>query len=222
MELSHFIERIGLNRYEQACKSAWETAQTYTLSLDITDNYSDVGHDLSDEICYSDLPISERLRLVFELYESIPCYAVLMYVTHLYSEMSSDNKDFLWAKFRQYLSDQRELLANPVGYTLWCDYFEDPDRVQDAWDAMIRNPINDLQIRRVLDASGPVPWKLKSSLFKALLSDDKWHHHIFLSIHHSKHDVYGHVDDEEARTILRVLNLPNETPGLSGLKRELE
>lgn len=145
-----------------------------------------------------------------------------MYVTHLYSEMSSDHKDFLWAKFRQYLSDQREHVANPVGYTLWCDYFEDPARVQDAWDAMIRNPINDLQIRRILDASGPVPWKLKSSLFRALLSDGKWHHHIFLSIYHSKHDVYGDVDDVEARTILRVLNLPDETPGLSELKRELE
>lgn len=44
MELSHFIERIGRDRYEQACKSAWETPQTYSLSSDNTDNYSDVGH----------------------------------------------------------------------------------------------------------------------------------------------------------------------------------
>jgi hypothetical protein len=43
-----------------------------------------------------------------------------------------DVKVIIWKQFAKYL-DSEHYYADPVSYTLWCDFFEDHTMVEESW-----------------------------------------------------------------------------------------
>ncbi len=159
---------------------------------------------------------------MFALYRQMPCYGHLMYGKHHYVEWGEAARASFWRECRELVGDEDDRLADPVTYSLWCDYFEDVSTVRDAWREMTRTDcLTDRGVERVLDAAGPVPYELKAPLYEQLVPDHRWHLTIFSSLLHSAFDVYGSLEEQAARLLLARLVLPPETEGLPELKQKL-
>ena len=76
-------------------------------------------------------------------------------------------------------------------------------------------------LKHTLIASGPVPWNLKTVLYRRLVTDARWHYYIYQSLLHSAFDVYGNLDRSEAVDWLNRLLLPKDTPDLAELVAHL-
>lgn len=225
MRLQELIDHVGDQLFEQARQWAWETAAS-TSSGDgevWPREVGDVPHELEDLVwSRGDAAWVDRVALAFELYREMPCYANLMYVKHHLSDWDEEARRLFWNEYRGLISDPDERLADPVAYSLWCDYFEDPETVHEAWEQIARlSELSELGLERVLDAAGPVPFPLKNALYEELVADQRWHVPIFRSLLYSGFDVYGKLDAGVARDLLRRLDLPVDVDGLGALKRKL-
>ena len=151
------IAAVGEERFRDAQEWAWATAAGTGRSLRSSGDDEwpagivDVPHDLSDLIWdKSEEPWLARLELAFELYRQMPCYATLMYMPH--KEWDDEAKGRFWDEYRSLLSDDDDRLADPVAYSLWCDYFEDPDTVEEAWLALASpGSVSDRGLERMLE-----------------------------------------------------------------------
>ena len=65
-------------------------------------------------------------------------------------------------------------------------------------------------LERVLIASGPVPFRLKTRLYAKLINDEHWHYFIYRSLLHSTFDIYGEIEQREVIKLLAELKLPPE------------
>ena len=216
MTLQDIIERVGEEEFLTACEEARQAAPT--TGHGASGFNSDLPHDVSEWIWDSDLSPLDKLALVFGVYEQMPCYSFFFCViVHAYRGLSEDERLVLWQYYARYLSSEDAALAEPAAYSLWCDVFESPARVQEAWNALVLNTNNERLLRRVLIASGPVPFALKEALYSRLLPDRKWHPFIFRSLLHSRHDMYGDFDAGRARDVFQKLDLPPDTEHLDDL-----
>ena len=177
-----------------------------------------VPHDLSNKIWDSSLSILDKMEIAFQLYEEMPCYAVLMYINHHYDNFEKDEKDFFWSKYRQYINCSNQSLSNPVEYSLWCDYFENPQIVNEAWHSMLSEPFSDLLVQRILLASGPVPYMLKAVLFEKLIMNENWHSYIFKSISGSAFDYFGNIEKKDAKRVFDKLRISTNNEEYEKLK----
>lgn len=222
MTLYELKLKIGLDRFNKECMEAKEKAK-FTGGPDLNSFYnSNIPHELSDYVWDSSIKISEKLKIAFELYEDLPCYAVLMYINLNFNEFSLNEKSMLWNKLRTYLMSEDEIHAKPIEYTIWCDYFEDDNKVEEAWDNILREPVNDTLIKRTLECSGPVPFKLKEELYFNLISDKKWHYYIYKSLLTSAFDYFGNIEKDKARCIIKNLNISKEIENFDRLKEFLD
>jgi len=153
----------------------------------------------------------------------MPCYSLLPEFWSSYRELDVAAQSLLWTEFRSLLSDPDDRLADPVAYSMWCDFFESADTVSDAWRNLM-NPggLTDRGLERVLIMSGPVPYAQKSALYERLLPNTRWHYFIFRSLLHSTFDLYGAVVLDDARRILDTLELAPDTLHLDVLRQRLE
>ena len=230
MGLRDVMAVVGAERYEQAREWAWATAAgTGRTGADDPDaqwpsDVVDVPHDLPDAVWEEGAAAwSERVALVFALYRDMPCYATLMYTRHYFREWDDAARRLFWHEYRALLSDDDDRLADPVAYSLWCDYFEDPATVGEAWRELAApGALTDVGLRRLLEVSGPVPYALKVPLYERLLAESRWHPHIFTSLMYSAFDVSGQVDAKAAERLLHKLRLPDDTEGLQGLRHKLD
>jgi hypothetical protein len=225
VRLRDLIEHVGEPLFEEARRWAWDTAaRTATGASPWPNNLNDVPHELQDLIWSQSDPMwVERVALAFELYRTMPCYANLMYIQHQHNDWDENARRLFWNEYRSLLSDLDDRLAEPVAYSLWCDYFEDPKIVEEAWQEIARpTELGERGIERLLDAAGPVPFRLKVSLYERLATDRRWHLPIFRSLLHSGFDYYGDLDVPATRDLLPRLNVPSGTPGLDDLRRRLE
>jgi hypothetical protein len=166
---------------------------------------------------------ADKLDLAIQAYTEMPCYGHAMYFAMNYRELSAPLRERFWAWVRATLSGEDDALANPLEYMLWCDFFEaDRDRATDAWDHLVDAESPDTLLQRILVASGPAPYGLKSRLYDRLLPDRKWHAFIYRSIVHSMNDVYGSIDFYHAKQVLKHLDLPEDTDGLTEVKRYMK
>lgn len=222
------IAAVGEERFRDAQEWAWATAAGTGRSLRSSGDDEwpagivDVPHDLSDLIWdKSEEPWLARLELAFELYRQMPCYATLMYMPH--KEWDDEAKGRFWDEYRSLLSDDDDRLADPVAYSLWCDYFEDPDTVEEAWLALASpGSVSDRGLERMLEVSGPVPYAFKVPLYERLVASARWHPFIFRSLLFSAFDVYGRVDAKAAQELLKRLSLPKMTENLDELMQKLD
>lgn len=226
--IDKLVAAVGEDRFARACEWAWATAAgTGRSSEDDTDtrwprDVTDVPHELED-LVWDEGPWTERLELAFELYREMPCYATLMYTRHHFPDWDDDAMKRFWDEYRSLLSHDDDRLADPVSYSLWCNYFEDPDSVEAAWSALTSpGRLFERGMQRVLEVSGPVPYELKAPVYDRLVKDRSWHPFIFRSLLASAFDVFGKIDAKAARKVLARLSLARTTPGLVELTQELE
>jgi hypothetical protein len=230
MTLQDLIDHVGEPLFEQARQRAWQTAAgTGTkgeadLDERWPDEVTDVPHEL-ERLVWSqgDAPWVDRVALACELYRDMPCYANLMYIGGYLADWDEDARRLFWNEYRTLVSDPDDRLADPVAYSLWCDYFENPETVDEAWNEIARpDTLSEKGLERVLDVAGPVPFGRKAALYEQLIAEERWHPAIFRSLLHSAFDVYGEIDTGTARELLQRLELPPETAGLDELKRKLQ
>jgi hypothetical protein len=204
---------VGADVYDQARQEAWELAPGTgsRVTYERTQREYRAFNEVMAEVSYHTWTVTDReiQRFFFDLYREMPAYGILFEfsITLPYRELSPDLKDVYWQFFREMLESPEDALADPVGYVLWCDFFEEPDLVEKAWSSLISGNPNDKLIERVLVTSGPVPFQLKRGLYSRLMDHTRWHYFIYRGLLHSQFDVYGKLDRDEARKILAELDL---------------
>ena len=226
--MGEVVAFVGEARFSEACEWAWRTAAGTGLRsqgrVEWPNDLKDVPHDAEEIVWTGKRPALDEVTLAFALYRRMPCYSNLSFIRVALSGGSRGEpaKALFWREYRDLVSDPDDRLADPVSYSLWCDYYEDPDDVLEAWSETALHPATSQRgLERILDRSGPVPFPFKASLYEQLIAEPRWHPFIFLSLLHSRFDYFGKIDIEAARQLLSRLQLPADTDGLAVLTEGL-
>ncbi len=200
----------------EAKEHAWSTAASTGTGQTSAEHprkaVAMVPHTIGDRLTDLEIPPEDRLAAGFDMYEELPSYTILMYIRFLRKRL--DDEQPLWERYRHCLSQEDERLAVPIAYELWCGDFEAEEKVAEvAWNSVLAGEPDRRLIERVLDASGPVPWRLKADLYNSLLPDRSWRRHIYRSIQRSEYDYFGKINPRAAHSLLRKLRIPRSTPG---------
>jgi hypothetical protein len=208
VDLDGLAEHVGPERFRQACARAWATAPSTGKARDAEDGPGMVPHELEDLV-------EGDLSLAMGLYRAMPCYANLMYVEHW------AGTEAWFAELRSLLDDPAEELAAPAAYWLWCGPFEGADAESvAAWNRMLIDA-SDRRLRRLVHASGPVPWSAKEPVLVELAGDQHWHPAIWAAVRHAVGDVFGRVDAGAALRLLTRLGLPPDGIDAEALRATL-
>jgi len=138
-----------------------------------------------------------------------------------YRDLDVPAHTLYWDRARTLLSGDEDALAEPLAYSLWCDFFEDWRQVEDVWHILVQADPPPRLLRRVLDASGPLPFRLKEPLYERLLGDPTWHEAIYRSLLFSCFNAYGDIDKKKAVALLEQLKLPEDIEWLQELRAAL-
>ncbi len=203
------IEHVGERVFQQACSWAWETAAGTGSNRDPgarvawPPEVADVPHELQELIWLGgNASWIERVELALALYRQMPTYGTLMYTSHYFREWDDDARALFWSEYRELISDPDDRLADPVGYSLWCDYFEDRETVGEAWLRVAHlDGLSERGVQRLLELSGPVPFGLKAPLYDELAFDPLWHVFVFRGLLSSGFDYFGDIDVKAARRL---------------------
>jgi hypothetical protein len=211
MRLGDLAEAVGASQFQAACEHAWATAAGTGTRLDRDPPWPDGLEGLPHELAGV---VEGDLALAFALYRAMPCYANLMYIGHW-----GLGPEF-WSEMRALLDEPDERLHDPVLYWLWCGPFEGSDQEStDAWRE-VTTGADDARLRRLLGASGPVPWEAKAPLLSQLVGQAAWHPVVLSAIEDAAYDYFGRIDVAAARRLLgRLRPIP---PELTGRLDELE
>ncbi|MDT0456076.1 hypothetical protein RM550_10020 [Streptomyces sp. DSM 41527] len=141
-----------------------------------------------------------------------------------------------WDACRLWLEAEAEPEA--LLYSLWVDWFEDRDTSATAFAEVLGNDLASLpaqevpagqdrgpllrRARRVLEASGPVPWPVKQPAYRTAAGIPELHPALFRGLLGSYHDVYGDLEPEPAVALLKQLDLPDGTEHLTELHQVLQ
>src|SRR4051794_20283351 len=120
----------------------------------------------------------------------MPTYATLMYLKMEYARLDVPARELVWREYRDLLGAEDDRLADPVGYSLWVDFFEDPETVEEAWRA-VSVDADERTLRRLLPLSGPVPWDLKEPLLEPRADEPAWRQTVLRALDGAQHDAYG-------------------------------
>ena len=184
----------------------------------------DLFYEISDKVWYSTLTNSLKISLGFQLYETFPSY--YHFLTPFYHGIknkeivSPKEKEIIWKHFMKYLASEN-YYADPVGYVLWVEFFEDKTTVRDTWQGLVNNYTDKKSLLRLLEHAGPVPFDLKETYYNSLLADKANHEFIFNSLLYSAYDVYGQIDKKKALNILAKLKIDTGTENYRLLKEKL-
>lgn len=216
MLFEEWVERVGRDQYVRACELAWRTP-VGTGGPDTAPKWPEwlavVPHDFADAWHVTDTSLGERLDMGLRLYRAMPCYANTMPLKSFYERFGPLEREQLWNAYRSALASEHGQLAEPIAYSLWVDFFEDQQTVNDAWSQTTRRDAEPWarRVGRVLGVAGPVPWGLKAVLFEQLIGDVAWHPRIYDALKGSAFDYYGQVDPS-ARDWLERLELAPAPP----------
>lgn len=181
--------------------------------------------EISDKVWYSTQTNSQKISLGFQLYETFPSY--YHFLTPFYHRISNkeivdpNQKEIIWTHFMKYLASE-SYYADPVGYVLWVEFFEDESTVRETWQGLINNCTDRKALLRLLEQAGPVPFDLKETHYNSLLVDTRTHEVIFNSLLYSAYDVYGKIDNKGALDILAKLKIDTRTENYKLLKEKLK
>lgn len=114
MDLDFLRRQVGEEAYKFACEQSRKFAVGTGSRLHLTDEESKAGN-VPHELCYmiwdSQLQTIDKLRLTFQLYEEMPCYAVLMYISLEYGHFEYDCKTLVWDYYKLYLDGKDDVFA---------------------------------------------------------------------------------------------------------------
>ncbi len=179
--------------------------------------------DISDQLWYGAYDLDDKILVGFQLFELLPSYwhTLTPYYDHVREKaLSSEQKETVWRKFVQYLADEAHY-ADPVGYVLWVDFFEDPETVRETWHGLISHNQKKESLRKLIESAGPVSFDLKESVYRAMLKDQRNHPAIFRSLLASAYDVYGQIDKGKARHFVAKLKVNKTTEDFRLLTEKL-
>jgi hypothetical protein len=62
---------------------------------------------------------------MFQVYREMPCYGLFFGLTlDHWHELPVEARKVFWREARALLSQDDEALAQPLAYSMWCDFFE--------------------------------------------------------------------------------------------------
>ena len=201
------------------------------FSIDDID-FSILSH-IADYFWFSTNSLENKIKIGFELYELFPRYFQFLMPYYRvvknpeYCNLTKDDeknysnaKHLIWEKFMYYLGAEN-YYADPVGYVLWVEFFEDGETANETWKGLTQFTDNKTAIKKLLEMSGPAPFELKEILYKKIIEDKQYHESIFKSLLFSSFDLFGKIDNRKALAILEKLTLPKNTSHLEKLKLKL-
>jgi len=216
------IESIGIDRWRQGATAARLAAPMTGYGRKIEEpEGSNIPHEIERLIWDDPGSWRDKISLLFELYDQFPAYAHLMYARGEYQDFPAADRQFFWDELLKRLGDPDDALGEPIAYALWCDWFEHPSSVEEAWGIVTAEGVPVQALKRALIASGPVPFHLKEAVYRRLIKDPSWHYYIFRSLLHSAYDVLGQLDRHRAGEWLDRLQTPADTENLERLKAKL-
>lgn len=213
--------QVGAERWESARRQAWRlspatgTLEQWQRSSNESKDPLEYVRDLLGKSTIESESDTALVSLYADVYRAMPLYGFIfdLFIKRSYEDFGPDARAMFWSFSREMLSSPGDALADPVAYSMWCDFFEDPSRVDEAWRMLVTEDSSPRMLRRILDASGPVPFRLKQPLYDRLISDDSWHDSIFQSLLFSSGDVYGDFDREAAARVFSKLTLRSVEKG---------
>ncbi|MGW5345781.1 alpha/beta fold hydrolase [Streptomyces sp. NPDC004050] len=212
----------------QTGHDTWYDAEPPTQNLTVEDLCNGLG-----SMAFTDegLDLPGRLRVALGLMDLLGGhFLVTGQVTsaHLGPEGPLP-AELLWSGYRRRLEAVREYPA--ITDSLWSDWFEVWHTAEEAFAEVLGNDRDRLlpgapepllrRARRVLETSGPVPWKAKAATYEAAARVPELHQAVFRALLTSYHDVYGQLEPQPALTLLHRLELPPHTEHLAALQRVL-
>ncbi len=115
--------------------------------------------------------------------------------------LSGEQKETIWRKFVQYLADEAHY-ADPVGYVLWVDFFENLETVRETWHGML--VVREESVTpQLVESAGLVPFDLKEAVYRAMLKDQRSHPAILRSLLASAYETNGKLKKERPNTSWR-------------------
>ena len=223
MNLEMLIERVGLAKFEDLCAKAHADSEAEFNRKPVKKGFDPwVPHDLSDLVWESELPCRDKLSLIQRLYEAMPAYTYIASISMAYDDLEEKERSQFWEWTRSTLASEVPSLIWPLGYSLWCDFFEDSNHVERAWRELTSLGLPESVIQLALESSGPVPYELKSTLYERLIPEGRWHPYIFKSLLFSSTEYFGDLDKKRARQVLRNLKLSPGTEHLGELKSRIQ
>lgn len=185
----------------------------------------DLFDEMSDEVWDSSMTNLQKIMLGFQLYEIFPSYyhfLVPFYHGIRNKEIVDPNeKPIIWKQFVKYLASE-SYYADPVGYVLWVEFFEDETTVRETWQGLVDNYSDRKSLLGLLEQAGPVPFDLKETVYESLLIDETSHELIFNSLLYSAYDVFGKIDKQKTLNLLTKLKIDTETENYKLLKEKLK
>ncbi|SOE20143.1 hypothetical protein SAMN06298216_0643 [Spirosomataceae bacterium TFI 002] len=164
--------------------------------------------DIVDDLWYDkSIGQMDKINISFELFSQNPEYGICAELKMAYNELKPEIRDVLWSNYNQYLKIGTDKQKEQIKYSLWVDFFEDPQTVEEAWKMVIKNNFDIEVIRLILPISGPVPYSYKEELYSKLISDKRNHEFILDSLVGSLYDVFGQLDIQKGRDLLPKLEV---------------
>ena len=219
------LSKSDVARLSNEAKQASIDCGKKGVNKELPSDVWDLFYEISDKVWYSSMTSIEKISLGFQLYETFPSY--YHFLTPFYHGISNKEivdeieKEIIWKHFMNYLASEN-YYADPVGYVLWVDFFEDETTVRDTWQGLVNNYSNKKALLRLLEMAGPVPFDLKETHYNSLLVDKSTHEVIFNSLLYSAYDVYGKIDKNKALNILAKLKVDTKTENYKLLKEKLK
>jgi hypothetical protein len=219
------VAKVGVERYREACERARATAAGTGRcggQRSWAGDLQAVPPQFADAWWHGEASLRERLETALRLYADMPCYANTVALHTFYGEFGEDERRMLWDAYRAWLSHDDARLADPAAHSLWVDFFEDEATVTEAWREVTRRDRApwERRVARVLQVSGPVPWRVKAGLLEALVAEPRLHHAVFRALAGGAFDPFGDLGPSAA-ALLERLDLPADTPDLPALRARL-
>lgn len=207
------INILGKDIYLGACKEAALLAPDLGKSeKHRIPEFASIPHDIFNKVDELVISSIEKVNVLFDFYSELPTYGILMYISFEYTNADNTLKRYILSKLYDCLTTCNPIFITPVEYTLWCDYFEDYQNHEFAWNYLIElSKGNKNVIKSILLSSGPVTFSLKEIVYKSLIKDKEMHEYIFESLIRSKFDLYGSFNKKRAKKIFSKLKIDKKS-----------
>lgn len=192
---------------------------------------NEVAHSWAGDVFADErLDMAKQVRLAFGLLDLLEDYWVTCEIR--FAHLGPDGPlptQVLWDGYRRRLESPRA--ADAVTYSLWVDWFEDPNTAETAFAEVLGQDVRRLvtgaptpllrRARRVLECSGPVLWRTKQPAYRAAARCPALYEALFKGLLSSYHDLYGDLEPDAALELLAALDLPANTKHLGELRTVL-
>ncbi|MFD3163852.1 hypothetical protein [Herpetosiphon sp. NSE202] len=127
---------------------------------------SDTLHQIDNLIwdTTNELTDSEKLLLMFAIYEDLSGYALLMLNWSRYQHFDPPTQALFWAEVRHILAQGDPAWAGPLEYHLALDWFELCSNCDSIWHRLTHEA-NTALLTSVMRSSATAAWHLKASLY---------------------------------------------------------